>query len=324
MVVELPYSLHTRYASIAISWTVILIPPVFINLGLFYGLWYGKPEMDRIAGTDLPRPLCADNLLTSPTVLTIPTAVLGIFTAISIIERVWKLIQPSPKFRPLDSPRQALDIFQWGYFGALILISTLISTTLARGDIDDDDHELQIRLISLPASVLMFYLATLTLLSLVLNALNIALPFHFGSVEAGNVVRPAIYYIVEDVVAVDGFGGIEYRQAFMRRYENSPLFRQMIQRLSVVWTLAFFTLAAIFAAFVFRLPKAAVYAVGWAGPFPLGGLMALGTVLYVQSSLKEERRLEKGTEDADPASRHHEPLPTSGEDETTPLLNSAR
>jgi hypothetical protein len=50
MVVELPYSLHGRYASIAIAWTIITIPPVFINLGLFYGLWYGKPSMDRIAG----------------------------------------------------------------------------------------------------------------------------------------------------------------------------------------------------------------------------------------------------------------------------------
>jgi hypothetical protein len=50
MVVDLPYSLHSRYASIAVAWTVIIIPPVFINLGLFYGLWYGKPEMDRMLG----------------------------------------------------------------------------------------------------------------------------------------------------------------------------------------------------------------------------------------------------------------------------------
>jgi hypothetical protein len=50
MVVELPYSLHKRYASIATAWTIIIIPPIFINLGLFYGLWYGKPNMDRQLG----------------------------------------------------------------------------------------------------------------------------------------------------------------------------------------------------------------------------------------------------------------------------------
>jgi hypothetical protein len=50
MAVKLPYTLHTRYSSIAIAWTIIIIPPIFINLGLFYGLWYGQPHMDRIAG----------------------------------------------------------------------------------------------------------------------------------------------------------------------------------------------------------------------------------------------------------------------------------
>lgn len=48
--VPLPYSLHDRFASIAVAWTIILIPPIFINLGLFYGLWYGRPDLDRILG----------------------------------------------------------------------------------------------------------------------------------------------------------------------------------------------------------------------------------------------------------------------------------
>jgi len=55
MIVELPYSLRNRHASIAVAWTVILIPPIFLNLGLFYGLWYGKPEMDRLLG-EIPLP----------------------------------------------------------------------------------------------------------------------------------------------------------------------------------------------------------------------------------------------------------------------------
>ena len=50
MVVKLPYSLHDRYASIAVAWTIIIIPPTFLNIGLFYGLWYGQPEMDRLLG----------------------------------------------------------------------------------------------------------------------------------------------------------------------------------------------------------------------------------------------------------------------------------
>lgn len=281
MGVKLPYSLHSRYRTIAIAWTIIIIPPTFLNLGLFYGLWFGNPQIDRILA------------------LTIPTAVLGIFTAIAIIERIWKLVQPSPEFRPLNSPRYALDIFQWGYFAALILISALISSALARGDVDQDDHELQTRLVSIPAALLMFFLATLTLLSLILNGLKVKLPFRFGSLGAGNVLRPAVYYIVEDVVAVDGNGGLEYREAWTKRYETSPVFRKMILELSIGWMLAFYVLAGLFTGLIFWLPKEAVYAVGWAGPFPLAGLLAVWTVFYVKCMLKEEAEKPNGSREHD-------------------------
>ncbi|KAE9367709.1 hypothetical protein N431DRAFT_429026 [Stipitochalara longipes BDJ] len=289
MVVPLPYTLHTRYASIAIAWTVILIPPIFINLGLFYGLWYGT-HLDRIL------------------VLTLPTAILGIFTIIGIAERIYKLTHKSPQYRPLSAGRLGLDIFQWGYFLALLLISALISSTLARGDTDNDGHQYQIRLLSLPTAVLMYMLSTLTLLSLIGNALKIKLPFRFGSSEPGTVIRPAIFYIVEDVVAVDGNGGIEYREAFNARYESSEIFQNMIWNLSVCWMLAFYVMGAVITVLVLVLPVASVYAVGWAGPFPVAGLMVVVTIFYVKSVLRLEGKEEHGDERV-------------GDDERAPLLS---
>jgi hypothetical protein len=325
MMVELPYSLHGRYPAIATAWTIIIIPPIFINLGLFYGLWYGRPQMDRVAGLSFLNlgVLLSTHVTTNlPTVLTIPTAVLGVFTAIAVVERIWKLVQASPEFRPLKSPRYALDVFQWGYFAALIIISALISSTLARGDTDYDGHELQIRLISMPASVLMYLLATLTMVSLILNGFKVKLPFRFGSLDAGNMVRPAVYYIVEDVVAVDGNGGIEYRKALTARYESSPIFQKMMWTLSLVWMVAFYIFAGVFTILVFRLPKAAVYAVGWAGPFPLAGFMAVWTIFYVKSNLKEERDAKEGDESCEPINGQHRRAPRQSGDETDPLLDS--
>jgi len=57
MVVKLPYTLHSRYGSIATAWTIILVPPIFINLGLFYGLWYGT-KLDRVLGSSIFSPPC--------------------------------------------------------------------------------------------------------------------------------------------------------------------------------------------------------------------------------------------------------------------------
>jgi hypothetical protein len=171
----------------------------------------------------------------------------------------------------------------------LIIIAVLITSALARDDKDQDEHEFQIRLISLPTAVLMYLVATLTLLSLVLNHLELKLPFRFGSLDAGNVVNPAIFYIVEDIVAVDGGGGVEYRKAFVARYDSSSIFRRMIWDLSVVWMLYFYVLAVLFTVLVFMLPKVAVYAVGWAGPFPLVGLITIWTIFYVKSVLRREK-----------------------------------
>ncbi|KAF8856925.1 hypothetical protein BDZ45DRAFT_593625 [Acephala macrosclerotiorum] len=302
MLHNLPYTLHTRYKSIAIAWTVILIPPTILNLALFYGLWYGQPNLDRVL------------------VLTIPTAVLGIFTIIGIAERIYKLTKTKAEYRPLGASRFSLDIFQWGYFAALIIISALISSALARGDVDQDGHELQTRLVSLPAALLMFFLATLTLLSLILNGLDVRIPFRFGSVEKGNIIRPAIYYIVEDVVAVDGNGGVEYREAWTKRYDGSEVFRKMILELSIVWMVAFYVLAGIFTVLVMRLPRTAVYAVGWAGPFPLAGLLAVWTIYYVKSMLKEEKVEE--IEDGDTGLDGNGRAPRQGGDERAPLLSN--
>lgn len=162
----------------------------------------------------------------------------------------------------------------------------------------------------------MFFLATLTLLSLILNALAVPIPFRFGSLEAGNVIRPAVYYIVEDVVAVDGNGGIEYREAFTARYDSSPVFRKIFWTLSVVWMLSFYVLAAGFMVLVFVLPMEAVYAVGWAGPFPLAGMMAIWTIWYVKGMLKVERS-EKVADEGE-----QRQATGSSDDERAPLLDN--
>ncbi len=160
----------------------------------------------------------------------------------------------------------------------------------------------------------MYMLSTLTFLSLLLNWMEIKLPFRFGSSPPGEVVRPAIFYIVEDVVAVDGNGGVEYREAFNKRYEGSEVFQGMIWRLSVAWMVGFYVMGAVVAVLVMLLPKESVYAVGWAAPFPVVGVMVVATIFYVRSVLSVERK-EGGDEEENGR---------VDEDERAPLLNGSR
>jgi hypothetical protein len=164
----------------------------------------------------------------------------------------------------------------------------------------------------------MYMLSTLTLLSLILNWGEVKLPFRFGSSPPGEVVRPAIFYIVEDVVAVDGNGGVEYREAFNARYEGSEMFRKMVWNLSVCWMLAFYVLGAVVAVLVMLLPKKSVYAVGWAAPFPVVGAMVVGTIFYVRSVLRVEGKEEDENHENGDGSAAPRP------DERAPLLNGNR
>lgn len=152
-------------------------------------------------------------------------------------------------------------------------------------------------LIAMPVPSLLLLLATLLLLSLALNTFGIKTPIRLGSSGKGDAeVRPAIFYVVEDVVAVDGNGGAEYRTAWNARYADSKIFRSMIYNLSVVWMLVFYAAGTGLTVLIWVLGEkgadAQMVALGmaWAGPFILGGLLAWGTILYVQRCLRMERK----------------------------------
>jgi len=60
------------------------------------------------------------------------------------------------------------------------------------------------------------------------------------------------------------------------------------------------------------LPVSAVYAVGWAGPFPVAGVLAGWTIWYVKGVLRVEGREEEGGQGRN----------GGGEGERAPLLGN--
>ena len=171
------------------------------------------------------------------------------------------------------------------------MISSEISCSLS---LPDGPH---LSLIAMPVPSLMFLLASLLLISLLLNMMNIKAPFRLGSTGKGEAeVRPAVFYVVEDIVAVDGSGGVEYRTQFNARYISSLIFRQMLFKLSVVWMIVFYFTGAALTLLIWAMSRkgetAQMIALGisWAGPFLIGGMLAWGTTMYVQGCLRRERK----------------------------------
>lgn len=80
--------------------------------------------------------------------------------------------------------------------------------------------------------------------------------------EKGEYAPPALLTIIEDIVAVDGGGGREYRAALKARYEASEKFREMIWQLTLIWGIGATLIAAATSAVVWTVPKHVAYGFG--------------------------------------------------------------
>lgn len=136
-----------------------------------------------------------------------------------------------------------------------------------------------------------------------------------SSTEKGEKLTVALFTIIEDIVAVEGGGGREYRAALKKRYEVSEKFREMLWVLSLIWGVAATLTAGVTCAVVFTIQKDAAYgfgeflffmtrcyvgivtnrAIGWTFPFLWAAGMAVWTIKFVQKRLEEEEESWGGT-----------------------------
>jgi hypothetical protein len=63
-------------------------------------------------------------------------------------------------------------------------------------------------------------------------------PFRISSTDKGGQVKPGVYTLLEDIVAVDGGAGRPYREALEARYCASPRFRKLMRDLSLFWSIS--------------------------------------------------------------------------------------
>lgn len=87
-------------------------------------------------------------------------------------------------------------------------------------------------------------------------------PIRISSLPRGTKLRPGIYSIIEDVIAVDGSGGTEFRQRLNLRYMASHKFRQMLHRLTLFWAIGALGAAVGSTAIIFTCSKNVAYVVG--------------------------------------------------------------
>ncbi len=125
----------------------------------------------------------------------------------------------------------------------------------------------------------------------IMRYFKMAAPCRLSSVPKGAQLRPGIYSLIEDVCAVDGSGGTEFRENLNKRYEASHMFRSMLRRIGIFWAFGAQAAATLTTILVFTLDsKDAAYVIGWSLPFVWAGIWTPITIFWVSHNLAAESK----------------------------------
>ena len=122
-------------------------------------------------------------------------------------------------------------------------------------------HEPPIRLLAMPLPSMIYAFAVQMVIIDIMRYFKIPAPMRISSLPRGSPLRPGIYSIIEDVVAVDGSGGTEFRQRLNLRYLSSHHFRLMLHRLTLFWAFGAFAIATATTVIIFTTHKNVAYVV---------------------------------------------------------------
>ena len=186
------------------------------------------------------------------------TVIWGGPTYVEFAVRSLRLIKQERFFKPLGAnQRWVFDITNW----ILVLTIACVTSLLIVGAAP---HVVFLRVLSMPGPAILFCLAGPIFLISLYSACDWKAPFRISSTAKGNQVLPGIYYIVEDIVAVNAGGGRPFREGWAARYNASPIFQKMIRDQSWFWSIPglFVATACTTVVCIHPVPKAVAYGVG--------------------------------------------------------------
>lgn len=172
--------------------------------------------------------------------------------------RSWRLIKKENFFRPLGTnSRWAFDISHW-------IFSLTIGAITAFLIIGSAPHIVWLRVLSMPGPSILYCVGGCILLISTWSELDRPAPFRISSTPKGGKVLPGVYYLMEDIVAVNAGAGRPFREALASRYKASPRFRRMLRVQSWFWSVPALVVAIACTVLIVihPIPKAVAYGIG--------------------------------------------------------------
>jgi len=262
---RLDFDLRHHKVSLSIFAFLVLAECCFIPIALYYGLSKGTNMRSGIY-------------------FAIITSLFGFVTGYEFGIRTWRLTRPSDEYRPLfGSPRFRFDATHWVLtipFTVMLIIMIIFSAP----------HYPSIKALALPMPVGLIVAGAM----FVVNGWAVQrkwrlMYFSLSSHVKNSICPPLTFCLVEDICAVDGKGGKNFRTAALARYYASPCFRRLLMQLVWFWSIPAIVVGIACIVIICVTNHDVAYGVGWAVPNVWAVLWTIITVVWCQRALRVEK-----------------------------------
>lgn len=153
-----------------------------------------------------------------------------------------------------------MDFFNICAVFGFIIVSAVLSTATTNEPAD-------MRQASMPQTIILFLAGGLLCIVGVMHRLRWKTPVPLSSAARGQVPRPEVYILVEDIVAVDGDGKDIFREKLAARYEASPVYCRLLVQLNWFWGIGSVTMSAITTMIIYTVNNIdVIFALGKCNP----------------------------------------------------------
>ena len=217
---QLPFTWHHGKKRWRLSFLIFMmfVDACAVPIALYYGMFYAGDVEGWI-------------------IFAVVTTIWGGPTYLEFAIRTLRLIKKERFYRPLGTEsRWSFDLVNWTSVIAITVVTALFI-------IGSAPHNVWLRVLCMPGPAILYSLGGVLAIISLYHHMNWKAPFRISSTGKGEKVLPAVYYFIEDVVAVNAGGGRPYREALAARYRASPRFRQMLMKQSLFWSIPSLLLA---------------------------------------------------------------------------------
>ena len=180
------------------------------------------------------------------------------------------------------------DVFQWEFLLGIILEATLLTVACS---VNGDFGDFNLLCLSVPALWLMIGFQMIT--SILLNKFQIKSPYRLSSRPSGSVIEPALFYVWQDLTAVDGAGTNTFRKKFETRYDTSMGFRKLLEELTLIMGVGLILVFPLVAVVIYLTPEDRMELI-WGTTMGINvvwlGIVATLCIWWVRRGLRQERQ----------------------------------